>query len=280
MRLPTLLAAAGLLTVAALGHSQPPPAPTPVGLPPAPGPATIPLQLDPNATTLPAVPSPAPVATPPKPPEQTVDQLIAELERLKTQKAQIEKQEQAVKDSLTKKLGEQNERLKKLGVGVKEEPVPLVPRTAKLKTSSDEEPAPVGGKEDANPTTLPTGVRELQLDSTQCKRTKVGPSVSVCTSEQQAEAELGEEEGKAVWEQVDPKTESLVVVGYNDTGVMPKYDQFEVREVKAAAGSTYRFKYGTGDRDGKQRFAHLIGVEWPSRCKVYAVPKGAAVALD
>ena len=147
MRLPSLLTAAGLFAVVALGHSQTPP-PPPI---PAPSPAGPPVQGvlfgQPAPFTPPAVPSPSPIVPTPSPvppptpppstpqietlryieplPEQTVDQLIAELERLKTQKAEIEKQEQAVKDTLAKKLADQHERLKKLGVEKKEEPKPV-----------------------------------------------------------------------------------------------------------------------------------------------------------
>lgn len=102
MRLPTLLAALGLVALAAAGHSQPPPSPG--SLPPEPTPL--------------GNPQPAPSTTPaPTPPaEQTVDQVLDALERLQAQKAELEKQEQALKDVLAKKLEKQGERVKKVGL--------------------------------------------------------------------------------------------------------------------------------------------------------------------
>lgn len=217
---------------------------------------------------------------PQKPPEPTVDQLIEMLEMLKGQKSLVEKHEQSVKDALAKKLAEQNERLKKLKVDPDERSLPRAPRVSKVDAPSDKVLAAVGASEAAAPVAaLPKGVRELKLDCGRCKRAKVGPSVGVCTSQQQAEAELGEVEGKAVWKQIDPKTEVLVVVGYNDTGVVPEYDLFEVQTVKTDEGPLYRFKHVVGDSK-KQPFPNFLTVEWPSRCKVYAAPKGSAVALD
>lgn len=311
--LPTSPTSQPVLQLAALNFWQTLDAPTgphpaPSQVPPAARPTTVRVILDPDddepviyphanpvagrqslpiqpVPPVPPLPLPQPryaeLSAPPKPPEPTVDQLIEMLEMLKGQKSLVEKHEQSVKDALAKKLAEQNERLKKLKVDPDERSLPRAPRVSKADAPSDKVLAAVGASEVVGPVVaLSKGVRELKLDCGRCKRAKVGPSVGVCTSQQQAEAELGEVEGKAAWKQIDPKAEVLVVVGYNDTGVMPEYDLFEVHAVKTDEGPLYRFKHVVGDRSGDQKFTHLIGVEWPSRCKVYAVPKGSAVALD
>jgi hypothetical protein len=142
MKLPALLAAAGLLSLAAVGHSQAPPATTP----PAPAPLTPPHSYVPSgiprAETPPPVdlapgvlpPAPAdatprsvyqPIPTPgvpPQPPEQTVEQVLDALEKLKGQMAELQKREQVLTDLLNKKLDEQSARVKKLGVTPKRPP--------------------------------------------------------------------------------------------------------------------------------------------------------------
>jgi hypothetical protein len=53
---------------------------------------------------------------PTTPPEKTVDELLSELERVQAEKAGLEKREQELKAMLRKKMEQQAERLKKLGV--------------------------------------------------------------------------------------------------------------------------------------------------------------------
>lgn len=102
-----LLVVAALLVAAGASRSQPPEA----------------LRLP----RLPSTPPPSPpVYTPPvppaPPPEKSVDDLLVELERVQAEKVAIEKREQELKATLRKKLEQQTERLKKLGVAP---PVPV-----------------------------------------------------------------------------------------------------------------------------------------------------------
>jgi hypothetical protein len=131
----------GLLVLAAVGAAQVPPSP---GGPPVPalppgektfGPSADPvapphsLPLDPAATRIPS-PNVPPAAAPPRPAEPTVEQMIEALERLKAQKADLDRQEQAIKEALAKKLAAQGERLRKLGVGEKADEPKRAPRTS------------------------------------------------------------------------------------------------------------------------------------------------------
>ena len=124
---------------------------------------------------------------------------------------------------------------------------------------------------------LPDGVRELTFDIQKCARTKKGASVTICTTREQVEQELGQDVAKAVWAKIDPKKEVAVVLGIWDVLQDPGSDRFAIREVKAEGSTTLRFKY---EPRNSQLFNFLIGFEWPTRCKVYAVPRGAAVGLD
>ena len=56
------------------------------------------------------------------------------------------------------------------------------------------------------------------------------------------------------------------------------YDGFIIRKVKAEGTTTLRFKYSFENDHHPCTF--YLGFEWPTRCKVYAIPRGAAVALD
>ncbi|MBP3959681.1 hypothetical protein J8F10_30920 [Gemmata sp. G18] len=111
MRIRLLLASAGLLGFCGALHAQQPvpqPVPNPGGsLIPSPG-----LPVPGNPT----FPSPT---VPPVPREKSVDDLIAELEHLSAQKAELEKKEQELKTLLRKKVQLQTERLQKLGVAPK-----------------------------------------------------------------------------------------------------------------------------------------------------------------
>ena len=74
----------------------------------------------PGTPLIPAVnpPLPTPSVTVPAPPlpPPSVEQLLDALERVQAQKATLEKQEQELKATIRKKLDEQAERLKKLGI--------------------------------------------------------------------------------------------------------------------------------------------------------------------
>lgn len=116
MKLPTLFTAAALLILAAIGHTQgPPPAQY---VPPAPTQPPAPtMPPDDKLAPLPQpVPPPTmPIATP-TPAEQTVEQVLDALEKIKAEKAALEKKEQALADLLNKKLDAQKARVKKLGL--------------------------------------------------------------------------------------------------------------------------------------------------------------------
>jgi hypothetical protein len=117
-----LLVSVGLLAVVCgVATSQPvppvPPVPSPSPRlefpPPGPPPANIPPVIVPTAPTYPVPPAP--------PPEKTVDELLNDLERVQTQKAELDKREQELKATIRKKLEKQTERLNKLGVTPKKE---------------------------------------------------------------------------------------------------------------------------------------------------------------
>ena len=128
------LPVAGLLLMAAGGHTQPPapalPAPTdlspPAGVAPKPPPAAplAPSNVIPPQN-LPATPPPAP----------TIDQLLDRLERLRQQKEELGRQERAVTEQLRDALRKQRERLGRLGVEEAPPPRSSIP-------TSVPEPAP------------------------------------------------------------------------------------------------------------------------------------------
>jgi hypothetical protein len=140
-----------LLTVGApAGRPQPGPAqkdtegkrdPGLPAVPVAPTP-TIPLPDLPTVPGSPAPPAPSTPPTPatkPAPAPQTVDQLLAELEAVQKQKADLERQEQALKAALQERLKDQQDRLKKVGVV----PVPAVPAATRPADGKDMIPPPL-----------------------------------------------------------------------------------------------------------------------------------------
>jgi hypothetical protein len=104
-----LLVSVGLLVICGVTSSQPTPVPSKA--PPAP-----PLNLTPKTLPTQSDLIPAPLSVPTAPAEKSVDELLTELERVQAQKASLEKKEQELKTLLQKKLEQQSERLKKLGV--------------------------------------------------------------------------------------------------------------------------------------------------------------------
>jgi hypothetical protein len=90
--------------------------------PDATGPRT-PIQTTPPAPAY----APLPPAAPP-----TLEQLLDRLAAVKAQKEQLEKQEKTLADEIRKKLAEQQQRLKKLGVTPKNEPAPTPAQTGAL----------------------------------------------------------------------------------------------------------------------------------------------------
>lgn len=175
MRLPTLLTAAGVLAVTALGHSQVlpqlPSAPdqppkkekvSPLDEPRLSAPPAVPRSVPNPATRVPQKPlddfpigSPQPIrVSPTGAPEQTVEQVIEALEVLKAQKAALEKREKQLAELLKQKLDAQAERVKKLGLPREElkSDTPLQPAEAKPSprdTSAPLNKLPVDGFLDA-----------------------------------------------------------------------------------------------------------------------------------
>lgn len=110
-----------LLTVGAPA-GRPQPVPTP--------PDFYKRDFGPKVVVAPPVPSPDPPAVPgtqappvpsapvtkPAPPPPTVDELLAELETVQKQKAELAKQEEGLKAKLQERLKEQKNRLKSLGI--------------------------------------------------------------------------------------------------------------------------------------------------------------------
>jgi hypothetical protein len=80
--------------------------------------AVPPFPPSPPLPNIPSVP-PRSIVVPATPPEKSVDDLLAELERVQAQKAGLDKQELELKTTLRKKLDQQAERLNKLGVPLK-----------------------------------------------------------------------------------------------------------------------------------------------------------------
>jgi hypothetical protein len=90
-------ALAVLLAACGVALTQPPPAPGP-NIPP----------VSPPLATPPVIPTP--------PPPPTLDQLLDQLEQVQTQKAELAKREESLRQIIRKKLDEQDQRLKKLGL--------------------------------------------------------------------------------------------------------------------------------------------------------------------
>ena len=115
-----LLAAAACFTClsrpAEGGCGPQPPQPV-TGLPP------VPPEGPPPAY---GIPAPASAVAPAVPP--TLEQLIDRLAAIKAQKEQLEKQEKALANEIRKKLAEQQQRLKKLGIE-KDGPAPTPAQT-------------------------------------------------------------------------------------------------------------------------------------------------------
>jgi hypothetical protein len=117
-----------LLTVGTTaGRPQPGPTPLdtadkrdpgPPAAPVAPTPPIPPLDLPivPGTQIPPAPSAPVAPATKPTPLLQSVEELLGELEKLRKQKAELEKQEQALVAKLHDRLKDQTDRLHKLGV--------------------------------------------------------------------------------------------------------------------------------------------------------------------
>jgi len=124
-----------------------------------------------------------------------------------------------------------------------------------------------------NPTTK---VRELTHDPKQGGRATAGKSFEVCTTREQLEQKLGKAKAAELWKQIDPKSESVVIVGYGDTGFDPAKETFDVRLADAGGVPVALFKYrhtGTGVVQ-----AGAAGSE--GRFKVFAVPAETAAGWD
>ena len=109
-----LFAALVLLTAvaaAAYTQSQPP------TVPPLPSPQVVPSDVAaPLTPTVRAGQSIPPQVVPVAPKEPTVDEMLDSLEKLRAQKAEIEKREQELVAAIRRKIEKQSERLERLGV--------------------------------------------------------------------------------------------------------------------------------------------------------------------
>jgi|SRR5688572_25917435 hypothetical protein len=98
-----------------------------------PGPSLEPLSL-------PKVPQAAP-----QPVELTIEQLLDEIEKVRAQKSELEKKEQALMVEARKKLGKQTERLNRLGLGSAPQPpvqLDFVPPTGIAPPGAGTPPSP------------------------------------------------------------------------------------------------------------------------------------------
>jgi ABC-type Fe3+-hydroxamate transport system substrate-binding protein len=129
------IAVAALLAIAGgVAYSQ---APKPA--PPAPGTsAPAPPELIPPSG-VPVVP-----VAPAAPQEKTIDQILDDLERVRLQKAELEKKEQELIKEARRRLEKQADRANRLGV-VPVPPEPPVPTTVPAPSSVPAFPAPAGG---------------------------------------------------------------------------------------------------------------------------------------
>jgi hypothetical protein len=100
-----------VLLVVAVGtvYTQTPPPVEPQSSPPG-----LPSSLAPN---VPAIPQPK---------ETTLDELLDQIEKVRAQKAELEKKEKALMAEARKLLDKQLERLNKLGLGIPAQPPPAV----------------------------------------------------------------------------------------------------------------------------------------------------------
>jgi len=116
----TVFVSVAVLVFCGAVSSQPQPnhPPLPGAAPPVAPPVPVVPRLDffPPTALAPTSPSLVVPTPPAPPPEKTVDELLTELERMQAQKAELEKKEQELKATVRKKLEQQAERLKKLGV--------------------------------------------------------------------------------------------------------------------------------------------------------------------
>ncbi len=118
-------------------------------------------------------------------------------------------------------------------------------------------------------------VRELAHDPKQGGRATTGKSLEVCTTREQLEQKLGKATAAELWKQIDPKAESVVIVGYGDTGFDPTKETFDVRGADAGGVPVALFKYRYTGTDVVQ-----VGFFGEGRFKVFAVPTGTAAGWD
>jgi len=103
---------------------------------------TVYTQAPPPSPDLPKFPADmAPGEAVPKP-EPTLDQLLDQIEKIRAQKAELEKQEQALAAEVRKKMVKQTERLNKLGLGT---PTPAPPIFNSTSAPDLLAPAPILG---------------------------------------------------------------------------------------------------------------------------------------
>jgi hypothetical protein len=99
---------------------------------------------------LPAIPEEKPAAEPKEP---TIDELLNKIEKIREQKAELDKQEQAAVAEVKKRMVKQTERLNKLGLGA---PVPAPPPVVNF-TAPEAGPAIIPGAAPAPPLPQPRG---------------------------------------------------------------------------------------------------------------------------
>jgi hypothetical protein len=103
---------------------------------------TVYTQAPPPSPDLPKFPSDIATGQAVPKPEPTLDQLLDQIEKIRAQKAELEKQEQALAAEVRKKMVKQTERLNKLGLGT---PVPPPPSLNSTPAPDLLIPAPILG---------------------------------------------------------------------------------------------------------------------------------------
>jgi len=120
-------------------------------------------------------------------------------------------------------------------------------------------------------------VCELDVRPAEGDRRVASRSLEHCTTLDQLEQKLGKAAAAEVWKQIDPKSESVVVVGYGEPLCEPAQVTIEIRVADAGGVPAVLFKPRCTPNG---LFKHQVGRYGGNRYKVYAVPAGSAVGWD
>ncbi len=124
-----IVSVALLIAICGMAYTQQPGSPDALIFPTPLPPPSLPV-----ASAIPKLDSTPPIFTPPiaVPPEPSVDQLLDKLEALRSQKAELEKQEQELLKVVRQKLAKQSDRMGRLGIANTDPAVVPKPQVPKL----------------------------------------------------------------------------------------------------------------------------------------------------